>query len=120
MLVGSDRDRRGPDRPIIHAGVIGAGRALVRDPEVRRRALDELDIRAVDIGFRAVLESIVGNRKESFGIVRGAADYADGGGAKGRREWRHHAALTAAAAMKCIVLALPAPIDDDEVDNSAV
>jgi len=120
VLTGSIRDRRGPDRPVVHSGTVGAGRSLVRDPAARRRALDELNVLAVDVGFPAVFESIVGNRKESFGIVRGSADYADGGGAKGRLAWRPYAALTAAAAMKCIVLAIPVPADDDEVDHDDV
>ena len=50
-----------------------------------------------------VLESIVGNRKDSFLFVRGLADYVDG---TKNKEWQPYAALCAASVVKFIIMSL--------------
>jgi len=56
-----------------------------------------------------VLESIVGNRKESFIFVRGACDYLDG---TKNVVWQPYSALVAAAFMKAVIEKIPvAPTD---------
>jgi len=56
-----------------------------------------------------VLESIVGNRKESFLFVRGACDYLDG---TKNVIWQPYSALVAAAFMKSVIEKIPvAPVD---------
>jgi nucleoside phosphorylase len=56
--------------------------------------------------FDQVLESIVGNRKDSFGFVRGVCDYLDG---TKNVEWQPYAALAAAGFMKTLIENLPPP-----------
>ena len=65
---------------------------------------------AVDVfTYFQVLESIVGNRKESFLFVRGACDYFDG---TKNVVWQPYSALAAAAFMKSVIEKIPvAPTD---------
>ena len=65
---------------------------------------------AFDPEFDQVLESIVGNRKDSFLFVRGLADYVDGSKAK---DWQPYAALAAAAVTKFLIMALKNPQLED-------
>ena len=117
----SRRDQR-PDSPLVHFGVVATGD--VRDHEQRQYHLDRNDVRAFDAGFTAVLESVEGNRKDSFIAVRGVCDYGDGTSADRARpdredtDWRPYSALTAAGVMRCIVLGIVAPSDDDDDDDS--
>ena len=55
--------------------------------------------------FNQVLESIVGNRKESFTLIRGVSDYIDG--TTKSVAWQPYSALAAAAIMKSIIERLP-------------
>lgn len=57
-----------------------------------------------------VMESITGNRKDSFMIVRGLADYIDG---TKNKEWQPYAALAAAAVTKALIMSLHNPQLDD-------
>jgi len=113
----SRRDQR-PEKPIVQLGVVATG--AVRDHQQRQHCLDEYDVKVFDAGFQAVLESVEGNRKESFIVVRGVCDYGDGTSAEKARQddtdWRPYSALAAAGVMKCIVLGIVAPSDDDD-DN---
>ena len=63
------------------------------------------------IGFDSdvdqVMESIDGNRKESFIIIRAISDYYDGSTSK---EWQPYASLCAAAFTKTLLCALPETI----------
>jgi nucleoside phosphorylase len=121
---GSVRDQRGADRPVAHFGAIAAGRSLTRDAAARRRVADVDGVRAVDVGFQAVFESIDGNRKDSYAVVRGVCDYLDGTSSEtqqqrggGSREWKQYSSLVAAAAAKCLVLGIVAASDDDDDDD---
>ena len=88
------------------------------DHQRRQRCLEDNSVRAFDAGFQAVMESIEGNRKESFILVRGVCDYEDGTAAEKARgdaaDWRPYSALTAAGVMKCIILDVILPSDDDD------
>ena len=53
-----------------------------------------------------VLDSIIGNVKYSFAIIRGIVDYADGTSNAGKR-WLPYAALSAAAYMKTVIRSMP-------------
>ena len=117
----SRRDQR-PDKPIVHFGVVATGD--VGDHHQRQCYLDQNDVRAFDAGFSAVLESVEGNRKDSFVVVRGVCDYGDGTSADGPRrdrddtDWRPYSALTAAGVMRCVVLGIVSPSDDDDDDDN--
>lgn len=54
----------------------------------------------------SVLDSVIGNCKESFILVKGIADYKDGWSTK---KWQNYSSLAAAAVMKSIVCAMDAP-----------
>ena len=113
----SRRDQR-PEKPVVHFGVVGTG--APRDHQRRQYYLDENSVKAFDPGFQAVLESVEGNRKDSFILVRGICDYDDGTSAdktrRGDVDWRPYSALTAAGVMKCIILDIVAHDDDDDDD----
>jgi len=115
----SMRDHR-PEKPIVHLGVVATGPLQDQLRRQHQYYLDQNDVRALDLGFSAVLESVAGNRKDSFILVRGVCDYGDGTSADKARQddtdWRPYSALTAAGVMKCIVLGIVAPSDDDD-DN---
>lgn len=88
--------------PNICYGAIGSGRLLSRTPAARTNFAIQSNIRAYDLDFEAVLESLEGNRNESFLVIRGISDYVDGT----TKDWQPYAALTAAAYMKALVMAL--------------
>ena len=124
VVPDSRRDQRS-GKPIVHFGVVAtaATSAAIREDRQRQFQMDENNVRAFDVGFQAVMESIEGNRKDSFVLVRGVCDYGDGTAAdKPRRDatsadWRPHSALAAAGVMKCIALELVVPDDDDDDDQ---
>jgi hypothetical protein len=59
-------------------------------------------VRAYDAEADAVLESLEGNRSESYLIMRGIADYTDGS----RKEWQPYSSMAAAAYMKTLIMYL--------------
>ena len=69
--------------PGVHFGVMGAGRP-VRNEVLRHDFASRYGIVACDSEFDQVLESIVGNRKDSFMFVRGVSDYVNG---SQNRDW---------------------------------
>ncbi|XP_076455911.1 uncharacterized protein LOC143290397 isoform X2 [Babylonia areolata] len=97
------------DVPAVHYGVMGAGRPI-RNEMSRHEFASHYSIVACDMEFDQVLESIVGNRKDSFMFVRGVSDYING---QHNREWIPYAALAAAAATKAIIKCLHNPQMDD-------
>lgn len=86
----------------VHSGLIGAGRMVVKSDEMRREFAQMNNIQAFDVEFDYVLESLEGNRNESYLIIRGMADYVDGN----KKDWQSYAALCAAAYMKALILAI--------------
>ncbi|XP_036359488.1 uncharacterized protein LOC115212809 isoform X46 [Octopus sinensis] len=99
-----------PDKPRVHYGVLGSGRPVVKSDAIRLDFAGKYNIKAFDTEFDQVLESIIGNRKDSFMFIRGISDYTDG---SKNKEWQPYAALTAAAFMKTIIKALTNPLVDD-------
>lgn len=83
-------------------GVIASGRLVSRNPRLRQSFAEINGIRAYDSDISAVLESLEGNRNNSFIIIRGISDYSSGS----RKEWQPYASLTAAAFMKSLIFAL--------------
>ncbi|CAI9725010.1 XP_014776438.1PREDICTED: uncharacterized protein LOC106873546 isoform X1 [Octopus vulgaris] len=100
-----------PDKPRVHYGVLGSGRPVVKSDAIRLDFAGKYNIKAFDTEFDQVLESIIGNRKDSFMFIRGISDYTDG---SKNKEWQPYAALTAAAFMKTIIKALINPLVDED------
>ena len=88
--------------PTVRYGVIGSGRLVSRSDSARKEFADINGIKAFDPNLEAVLESLEGNRNESFLVIRGICDYVDGT----NREWQPYAALAAAGYMKSLLMAL--------------
>ncbi|KAK6180884.1 hypothetical protein SNE40_008854 [Patella caerulea] len=86
--------------PRLHYGVFGAGSRVVRSDATRLDFASRYNISAFDSEFDQVLESIVGNRKDSFMIIRGIADYSDG---SKNKKWQSYAALAAATVTKTVI-----------------
>ena len=93
-----------PGFPAVRFGAIASGKPIVNDDQMRLEFSARHQCVGVDSEFDQVLESIVGNRKESFLFVRGVADYLDG---SKNVEWQPYAALVAAAFMKAVLEKLP-------------
>lgn len=87
----------------IRYGLIGSGGLVTRNQEMRNEFAQLNGIKAFDLEFEAVLDSLEGNRNCSFLIIRGMADYGDGTGKKG---WQPYAALAAAAYTKSLLTVL--------------
>lgn len=97
------------DTPVIRFGVLGAGRP-VKTEMSRHDFASRYGIQSFDTDFDQVLDSIVGNRKDSFMFVRGLADYVDG---TRNKEWQPYAALAAASVTKALIMSLHnAQLDD--------
>ena len=104
---GPDSVRRAnPGRPVLFFGSVGTGyELLVKDKaDLRHEFALFNNVYSLDVGFQAVLESIYGNRKDSFWLIRGVADYTDG---MTGSEWQPYASLAAAAVMKMILMKIP-------------
>lgn len=96
-------DLRKEGRPMCHFGPIGSGRpAMVNEP-LKQRMISEFGLKAFDSEFDPVVESIYGNCKESYIMIRGISDYKDG---RKKKEWQQYSALVAAAFMKSIIVNL--------------
>ncbi|XP_041371438.1 uncharacterized protein LOC121384991 isoform X2 [Gigantopelta aegis] len=99
------------DVPRLRYGVVGSGRPVVKHDDTKLDFATKYGISAFDSEFDQVLESIVGNRKDSFMFVRGICDYQDGSRGK---EWQPYAALAAAAVVKTIIKSLHNPQLDEQ------
>ena len=100
--------------PMLHVGPIGAGRRVAFNERLRHDFSARFHgILAFDCELDSVIESIYGNRKDSYMLIRGISDYKDGttglatrggrGGASGGKEWQQYAALMAASVLKSVV-----------------
>lgn len=98
-------DPRSKGMPKIHFGAVASGRMLVKDEKVRQDVAAKFGIKAFDLEFDTVAESVFGNRKDRYVFIRGISDYKDG---SRKKEWQPYAALVAAAFMKSLIVALPA------------
>ncbi|XP_066250963.1 uncharacterized protein [Euwallacea similis] len=92
--------------PRIHLGPVAAGRQVVKDDRLRQQLATQVGALAFDCEFDSVIESILGNCKDSFVCIRGISDYKDG---TRRKEWQPYASLAAASVMKSIICGMEAP-----------
>lgn len=83
-------------------GVVASGKLVSRNPRLRQSFAELNGIYAYDSDMSVVLESLDGNRNNSFMIIRGISDYSGGS----RKEWQPYASLAAAAYMKSLIYAL--------------
>ena len=98
---------------MLHVGPIGAGRRVAFNERLRHAFSSRFHgILAFDCELDSVIESIYGNRKDSYMLIRGIADYKDGTtgsatrgtrGGSGGKDWQQYAALMAAAVLKAVV-----------------
>lgn len=108
-----DDDPRLRGEPMLHVGPIGAGRRVAFNERLRHDFSSRFHgILAFDCELDSVIESIFGNRKDSYMLIRGIADYKDGTtgsatrgtrGSSGGKDWQQYAALMAAAVLKAVV-----------------
>jgi len=88
----------------VRCGAIASGKPIVQDDHLRMEFAARHQCVAVDSEFDQVLESIHGNRKESFVFIRGVSDYLDG---TKNKEWQPYCSLVAAAFMRAIIEKMP-------------
>lgn len=104
-------DARANGMPVIHFGAIGSGRLAVGNEQLRQDIAIRYGIKAFDIEFDTVIDSIFGNRKDRYIIIRGIADYKDGAR---KKDWQPYSALSAAAFMKAILYRLEPILVSDQ------
>ncbi|XP_012347914.1 uncharacterized protein LOC100867628 isoform X3 [Apis florea] len=92
--------------PRIHLAPVASGRYIARDDQLRQKFAARFGSLAFDTEMDAVVESILGNCRESFAVIRGISDYKDGSRIK---EWQPYASLAAASVMKSIICAMDPP-----------
>lgn len=90
----------------LHLGPIGSGYDLVKSDTLRTEFAKQHGLIATDVELNSVLDSVVGNCRDSFLVVKGISDYKDGTTTK---KWQNYASLSAASVMKAIVCAMDAP-----------
>ena len=100
---------------MLHVGPIGAGRRVAFNERLRHDFSNRFHgVLAFDCELDSVLESIYGNRKDSYMLIRGISDYRDGttgnvgtrgtkGGLSGGKDWQQYAALMAASVLKTVI-----------------
>ncbi|XP_055909330.1 uncharacterized protein LOC129944149 isoform X4 [Eupeodes corollae] len=96
----------GLPRSRLHLGPIGSGRDLVRNDGLRMKFVKNHGLLATDVEMSSVLDSIIGNCRESFILVKGISDYKDG---TSTRKWLNFSSLAAASVMKSIICGMDAP-----------
>ncbi|CAL8071925.1 unnamed protein product [Calicophoron daubneyi] len=100
-----------PGIPAVRLGCLGSGRPVTDNDKLRDFFAVEHQLLCYDSEYDQVLESVLGNGLESFLIIRGIADYAEG---RQGTQWQPYAALAAACFMKAVILELPpVAIQDD-------
>ena len=104
---GGGIDPRALGNPVVHVGPVASGRKVSCDDQLRQEFAAKHGILAFDAELDAVMESIYGNRKDQYTLIRGMADYKDG---SGNREWQQYAALMAASVLRSIVEEMPSPV----------
>ncbi|XP_074104837.1 uncharacterized protein LOC141531163 isoform X2 [Cotesia typhae] len=92
--------------PRMHLASIASGRLISRDDQLRQKFASRFGCLAFDGEMDAVVESILGNCRDSFAVVRGICDYKDGSRGK---EWQPYAALAAASVVKSIICSMDPP-----------
>ncbi|XP_055538055.1 uncharacterized protein LOC129725766 isoform X6 [Wyeomyia smithii] len=102
----SQDDVDGIPQTRLHIGPIGSGADIIKSDNLRTLYSQQYGLVATDVEMNSVLDSIVGNCRESFILIKGISDYKDGTTSK---KWQNYASLAAAAVMKTIICALDAP-----------
>ncbi|KAJ8667280.1 hypothetical protein QAD02_008942 [Eretmocerus hayati] len=92
--------------PQIHLAPVASGRQISRDDQLRQKFASRFGVLAFDAEMDAVVDSILGNCRDSFAVVRGIADYRDGSRGK---EWQPYASLAAASVVKAMICAMDPP-----------
>lgn len=92
--------------PRLHLGPILSGRAVCKVDQLRQAFSQQCSAKAWDPEFDSVIESVIGNCKDSFALIRGIADYRDG---TRKSPWQAYSSLAAAAVVKAIVCAMDPP-----------
>ena len=108
-----DEVQRKEGSPVLRYGVFGSGRTVTKYDQTRLEFAQKEGISAFENEYDQVLESIYGNRKDSFLCIKGISDYNDG---SRNKEWQPYASLVAAALMKTIIKMISNPYlseDDD-------
>ena len=95
-----------PGQPTLRYGTIGSGKPVVYDDALRTDFSSRHNVISFDTEFDQCLESIAGNKMDSFAFIRGIADYLDG---TKNVDWQPYAALCAAAYTKTLIMNLPPP-----------
>ena len=85
---------------MLHVGPVASGKSIALDDQLRQEYASRNGILAFDSDLETVVESIYGNRKDQYTLIRGMADYRDG---TRRKEWQQYASLMAASVLKAIV-----------------
>ena len=109
--------------PVVHLGPVASGRRIALDDQLRQEFAARHGVKCYDAELDAVVDSICGNRKDQYTLIRGIADYqtgtnvdgSHGSGAAGQaggagREWQQYAALMAAAVFRSVVEEMPPPV----------
>ena len=97
-------DRRKYGQPLLRFGRIAGGEKIVRDENIKYMLSEKYGLTCFDCDMDQVMESIEGNRKDSFIVIRSIVDYHDGTTSK---EWHPYASICAAAFAKTLISALP-------------
>merc|ERR1719367_2376307 len=93
-------DPRHKGQPMLHVGPVASGKSIALDDQLRQEYASRNGILAFDSDLETVVESIYGNRKDQYTLIRGMADYRDG---TRRKEWQQYASLMTASVLKAIV-----------------
>jgi len=96
--------------PVLHLSPVASGRAVSRDDRLRQMFSSKCGALVFDSELDAVLDSVLGNCRDSFLCLRGVADYR-GDGSR-RSEWQPYAALAAASVLKAVICAMEPPQDN--------
>ena len=73
-LPGTD-DPRQAGQPLLHLGPVAAGRGVALDDQLRQEFAYKNGVLAYDSELDSVVESVYGNRKDHYILIRGIADY---------------------------------------------
>ena len=93
---------------MLHLGPVASGRQIALDDQLRQEFSARHLIACFDTELDAVVESIYGNRKDCYMLIRGITDYRDGT-RDGSREWAQYSALMAAAVLRAVVEEMDPP-----------
>ncbi|KAK9504610.1 hypothetical protein O3M35_010908 [Rhynocoris fuscipes] len=94
--------------PRLHLGPVASGRCVSKDARLREAFSTKSQAIAFDFESDSVIESIVGNCRDSWALIRGIADYKDG---QRKGPWQPYASLAAAALVKAIICSMESTSD---------